>query len=477
MSLLRHSRRAFGNVEVFSMKHRPFLRPTPPMGIYETLYKFWDGYGKYMGSERELDRCKEGKAGTHPWAQGFPLTTQINTKLPDGSSIVGPPMPDTIKMTHEDLFYPKAWGHPELRKRIVEYYNTHYGSSLTEDNVMCFSGGRPALAGIMAFLQNDVEINIVNPAWPAYIDLMKGLGVKYNLVEANRENGFFPKNEMFFKDYSSTLNGNKANIGMEWVKRKKMAVLPNPCNPTGHTRHGATGDWSLGDMCARAEADPENLGILFDEAYEMFHHNPVSAVEYIKDIDNSNIFVVGACTKGFQAPGIRIGWAIASKTNIQALSNWSSFGMGGISHPSQLYAIELMEPERAKVAREAIPAHFKFQRDRYGKAFEEMGLKLWSGEGGFYHWMELPEPLNCDELNRRLVKKGAAILRGLDADMGRPIPSEIAANPELANYETPLKSFFRFSFGPIHPEEFESDIEIMRTTLHEYMRDEGLTPP
>jgi hypothetical protein len=31
----------------------------PPMGVYETLFKFLDATGKYMGME-----------GTHPWAQG-----------------------------------------------------------------------------------------------------------------------------------------------------------------------------------------------------------------------------------------------------------------------------------------------------------------------------------------------------------------------------------------------------------------------
>ena len=49
-----------------------------------------------------------------------------------------------------------------------------------------------------------------------------------------------------------------------------------------------------------------------------------------------------------------------------------------------------------------------------------MGLKVYTGDGGFYHWMELPNGLNADEFNKRLFKKGAAILKGSDCDMGRP---------------------------------------------------------
>ncbi|GMI18549.1 hypothetical protein TrLO_g8930 [Triparma laevis f. longispina] len=49
-----------------------------------------------------------------------------------------------------------------------------------------------------------------------------------------------------------------------------------------------------------------------------------------------------ACTKGLQCPRTRIGWVVASKKNIETLSNYSSLGMGGVSHPSQLYAVKLI---------------------------------------------------------------------------------------------------------------------------------------
>ena len=51
-----------------------FLRQFPPMGVYETLFKFADATSKYMG-----------EPGTHPWAQGFPLTT----RLPGGPQLPG----------------------------------------------------------------------------------------------------------------------------------------------------------------------------------------------------------------------------------------------------------------------------------------------------------------------------------------------------------------------------------------------------
>ena len=64
------------------------LRNFPPMGVYETLFKFADATGSYMGD-----------AGTHPWAQGFPLTTQVPG---------GPELPTSIEVDWTDLKYPKA---------------------------------------------------------------------------------------------------------------------------------------------------------------------------------------------------------------------------------------------------------------------------------------------------------------------------------------------------------------------------------
>jgi len=401
----------------------------PPMGIYETLYAFADSFGAFMGTE-----------GTHPWSQGFPLTTP----LPGG-----PELPASVEVTWEDRFYPKAWGHPRLRQAIADHYNNFYGSSITPENVMVFAGGRPGIYTILAFLKKHVEVRIGNIEWPAYLDIMTQTGTNWRVVPFTRENGFHPPNSDYFD-----------RTGLN-AKTHLMPIISNPGNPTGHTRHGA----ELEELMEMAE-QPGN-GILLDEAYEMFHESKgVSGIRYVKDLENSNVFLAGACTKGLQCPGIRIGWVVASKQNIETMSNFSSFGMGGVSHPSQLYAAELLEPSRVAQARDAVAGHYGMQRERYGKAFAEMGLKVHTGDGGFYHWLELPDGLNADELNRRLFRHGAAILKGFDCDMARPHDKD-------PGYECPYDSFFRFSFGPLLPETFESDVAILKQVLDEYRAEAG----
>ena len=262
--------------------------------------------------------------------------------------------------------YPKAWGHPKLRQAICDYYNSQYGTGIVPENVMIFAGGRPGIFAVLAFLKKHVQVRIGNAEWPAYLDIMTQTGVDWRVVPFTEENGFHPPNKEYF-----TREGLNA-------RTRVLPIISNPGNPTGHTRAGE----ELRELMEMAEQSKN--GILLDEAYEMFHESGgVSGLKYVKDLDNSNVFIAGACTKGLQCPGIRVGWMVASKKNVETLANFSSFGMGGVSHPSQLYAVKLLEPGRVRKAREAVRKHYAWQRERYGAAFEKMGLKLHTGDGGF----------------------------------------------------------------------------------------------
>ena len=386
------------------------LRYVRPMGIYETLYAFMEAFGTYMG-----------EPGTHPWSQGFPRTDQ----LPGG-----PALPSSVDVSAVDRMYPKAWGHPGLRNTIADYYNRSYGCNLAPENIMIFAGGRPAIIASLLFLDPEITVRIASTEYTPYYDMLERLGKPYDLVPSGVENDFKPSTE----DY---LAG----------EGRSLIITSNPCNPTGITRTGP----ELEKLVAAGVSG--RAGVLVDEAYELFHSPPVSALQYVDSIDDTDLMVIGAATKGFQAPGIRIGWIVASREHVEILSNFSSFGMGGVSHPSQLYAMELMKPDHADQARKAVPAYYGEQRDRYAEAFSRLGLELYSGDGGFYHWCRLPNGLSAADFNERLFDHGAAILKGTDCDMAR------------LGDASPLRDFFRFSFGPLAPESFDHDIELMAKVL------------
>jgi aminotransferase len=392
-----------------------FLNHFPPMGVYETLFNFQKATGLYMGDE-----------GTRPWAQGFPLTTQ----LPGG-----PAMPSSIEFGASDLKYPAATGAQPLRKAISDYYNKFYGSNLTEDNVAVFAGGRPAIFATLMHLQSDVQILIEETEYTPYYDMLKNLNRPHALVPSNPNNNFRPK----LADYEAT----RKNTGT-----RSMIIKSNPCNPTGVTWAGQ----QLRELVAFA--NEANQGALFDEAYEFFHKDgPVSAMQFVRDIDSSNIFVVGAATKGLQAPGLRTGWVIAAQKHIEIFRNFSSIAMGGVSRPAQICVTNLFEPQRVTMAREAVSDFYNKQRDFYARGLTKLGIELCTGDGGFYHWGRLPGGLTAHAFNERLFKHNAAILPGTLCDMNRR--GDAGAHSQ----------FIRFSFGPLHPETNAENLRIIEACL------------
>jgi aminotransferase len=399
-----------------SQNNDMILRQFPPMGVYETLFKFADATGKYMGDP-----------GTHPWAQGYPLTTQIPG---------GPDLPKSIEFESSDLKYPKATGEPPLLQAITDYYNHFYDAGISSDNVAVFAGGRPAIFATLAFLLDDTTLALEETEYTPYYDVLNVLDRKVHLIESGENNRFRPAEG----DYSiDPLKGTS----------RVMLVKSNPCNPTGV----ATAGDKLRSLVEQFSG--ENTGALIDEAYEFYcDPEPESALKYIDNIDETNIFVIGAATKGLQVPGMRIGWAVASKEHIEIFRNYSSFGMGGVSRASQIYVSKLLEQQRVTQARTAISAFYTEQRKRYGDGLADLGFELYTGTGGFYHWGKLPQGLTGDEFNEMLFAHEAGILPGRLCDMAR-------GSDGLSS----LDHYARFSFGPLGPDSYDDDIRILGEVL------------
>ena len=380
------------------------------MGVYETLFRFAEVCHKYMGDP-----------GTHPWAQGFPLTTQ----LPGG-----PSLPDTIAITATDRMYPKADGQPPLREAIAAYFRHFYGAKITADHVAVFAGGRPGIFAILAFLLEDWQVAIEETEYTPYWDLLKLLRRPTVAIPSNAGNRFRPQ----LADHPTADH--------------TLLVKSNPTNPTGVTWSGK----ELQQLVA-FYSHPQRAALL-DEAYEFFHEGgAVSALRYIDDIDSTNLFVCGAATKGLQVPGMRVGWVVAAKRHIELFRNYSSFGMGGVSRASQLYVTQLLQLDRVTQARRAVEQFYTSQRRRYAEGLQQLGLELFTGNGGFYHWCKLPKGLTGDAFNERLMQHGAAILPGRLCDMAR------------RGDRGPLGNMVRFSFGPLTAESYAADLEILKKCL------------
>ena len=404
------------NMSTFENGEGSILEYFPPMGVYETLFKFREVTGQSMGAD-----------GTHPWAQGFPLATTIPG---------GPDMAVKMSLNYSDLTYGSSTGELPLLCAIRDYYKHFYGADISTDNIAVFSGGRPALYATLAFLKPEVSVLVEEAEYTPYWDVLHNLEKNYKIIPSNESNSFRP-----------TLDTYKEAVD---EGESVFLLKSNPCNPTGVTWK----DDELKGFVNFCAESPATRGGLFDEAYEFFHDPaPVSALKYVKNIDDTNIFVVSSATKGLQAPGLRVGWVVTSKKNVELFRNFSSIAMGGISRPSQLCTASLLDIARVTQSRNAICKFYGNQRRRYQTALIELGFEIYTGEGGFYHWCKLPNGLTAELFNERLFAHKAGVLPGTLCDMFR------------REEESPFQHFIRFSFGPLTEESFDDDIEILKACI------------
>lgn len=392
------------------------LTPRDPMGIYQVLFAFAQQTGSYIGDP-----------GTHPLSQGFPLTTRIPG---------GPELPSTLEVTAADRMYPKADGTPALREAIAAYYNRHYGCALTAANVMLFAGGRPGLVALLWMLENDLRVTIEETEYTPYWDMLRHCERDYTIVASNEQNRFRPTLDDHRDAHRKIAGG-----------ARQLLLRSNPGNPTGVTLQKD----DLGKLASWTKE--KGFAALIDEAYEFFVDPPESVLAHVKDLDAHNLFVVGAATKGLQAPGARTGWVLGPARELEVLRNFSSYGMGGVSQLSQNYVLRLFDKNHIDAARTAIAKFYGQQRTRYVEALKELGFVDYTGNGGFYAWMKLPGGLTAAEFNRRLFAHKAAILPGELCDMHR------------RGAKSPLANFIRVSFGPRKPEDFDGDLRAIRAAL------------
>lgn len=183
--------------------------------------------------------------------------------------------------------YTDPLGMIDLRKAICNFYQSQYGVSIDHDQVLITAGSTQAILFLlMALLENDDEVIIPNPCYPAYRNLIIGAGGTPVSVVTEPEDGFKLARE---------------KIEQVLTDRTKAILFNSPSNPCGTIL-------SMDDM--REIASIKKSYIISDEIYHGLTYDvlPHSILEF-----TSNAFVVNGFSKTFSMTGWRIGYLIFPK--------------------------------------------------------------------------------------------------------------------------------------------------------------------
>ncbi|MGI9502542.1 MAG: pyridoxal phosphate-dependent aminotransferase, partial [Geminicoccaceae bacterium] len=187
---------------------------------------------------------------------------------------------------HRPLGYTEALGKPALRRAIADHSQRAYGVKVSPERVAVTVGASGAfvLAFLAAFDPGD-RVVVPEPAFPAYRNCLKALGVEVVPLALGPETDFKPTTAML-----DAIEGPIHGL-----------VIASPSNPTGTMLDGDELS-KLADYCA-ANA----IRLISDEIYHgiTYGREARSMLEYAPDA-----IIINGFSKYFCMTGWRLGWMV-----------------------------------------------------------------------------------------------------------------------------------------------------------------------
>ena len=295
----------------------------------------------------------------------------------------------------ESLGYGPNGGLPELVAAIARYHGLAGSvgdqtdvAPVTADlaaRIMVTAGSQAALTALfLAHVSPGQLVLVPDPGFPAYPTLARLAGavpVPYRLG---------PHGDLDAAAFAAALEcGDVA-----------LAVINHPGNPTGG---GATLE-ALASVASAATA--AGAVLVSDEVYREVHLGPRPAS--LRDVTDRGV-VVTSVSKGWAAPGLRVGWAVGDPAVLQPARLVHNAMTTSAARPSQLAAAALLRSS-GEVLRQT--RRELVQRWSIAQTGPAAVRPVATRAGGFYAWVPLPEWAVADPMAhcRRVRDEGGVIV-------------------------------------------------------------------
>lgn len=227
--------------------------------------------------------------------------------------------------------YTASEGILELKQAILNRIKEDYGLEYNLDEVLISCGAKHSLYNaILAIVEKGDEVIIPTPYWVSYPEMVSLAEGKVVFLDALEENNFCITPEQLKSSISPST---------------KAIILNNPSNPTGAT-------YSKENFQAILKVlEEENLIIIADEIYSKLVYDDfkfVSIPSFSEKIKNKTILINGV-SKAYSMTGWRIGFALASKEIIDAMSKIQSHSTSNPTSISQKAAVEALKAPQFEI--------------------------------------------------------------------------------------------------------------------------------
>src|ERR1700739_3039048 len=201
--------------------------------------------------------------------------------------------------------YTAPAGIAPLREGVCRWHAQQLGSSYEPgESLICVGGKHAIYNAVMALIQEGDEVLIPSPYWVSYPDIVK---------IADGEPVFVPT------EASTNFSLRAEQLQEAITSRTRMVMINSPNNPTGAVI--PPGEFEkIYEICVR-----RGIWLLTDECYSHFPYG--SARPYsIASVKGSkpHLIVVGSLSKTFAMTGWRLGYALAPKPLVDAMTKLQS---------------------------------------------------------------------------------------------------------------------------------------------------------
>lgn len=323
--------------------------------------------------------------------------------------------PDVLEAVRKALDTPQkytvATGILALRERLAAYYEQKHSVVVSPDNIIVTTGSSAGfLISFLAAFASGAKIAVTRPGYPAYLNILNGLGFDPVEIPLSAKNGWRLSAE---------------DVRAAYAKGKFDGLLfASPANPTGAVVSG-DGLRDIVNVCAEL-----NVQLISDEIYHGLEYGtePVSALE-----TSPAPVIVNSFSKYYCMTGWRIGWLVLPDHLVRKAEILQQNMFISAPSMSQHAALAALGAEAYCLAQKAV---YEGNRTMLNAGLAQLGFDgAGTSDGAFYAYVDASRFTNdsmlfCKEL---LNATGVAATPGIDFDRidgGKYVRFSFAGAPE-----------------------------------------------
>jgi histidinol-phosphate aminotransferase len=305
---------------------------------------------------------------------------------PDGS-----PNGGYVKLTSNELsFGPLPEAETAMREALPHlnrYPDRHAGSlreavamanpGMGSENVLVGNGSSEVLLNLLQLLEHPGEVLFPWPSFGLYTAISTILGLEARKISLTERHEIKPEALL-------------STVG----SATRAVILCNPNNPTGTYL-------TLDEVRSFAEALPENVLLILDEAYHEFVSDAAYGGSHTLTLDHPNVVAVRTFSKAHGLAGLRVGYGLAS----ERVANYAE----RVRFPFSVNLAAQAAAAASMQAHDKIRGRAEFivrERDRIQQAFAAANLRYIPSQGNFVMVRTGPEIF---ERAGVLVREGEAL--------------------------------------------------------------------